>query len=98
VVTTSPAEMSFTRSVFNLQGHVTSGIRALWSRSTCARQTHGRHPIQLSGNVAVVFSGKRQLFGSPSDLTQFNLVVNFVRERDAADGQNHLRRQLLVAL
>jgi len=36
VATTSPAEMSFTHSVFNLQGRVTSGIRALWPRSACA--------------------------------------------------------------
>jgi hypothetical protein len=32
------------------------------------------------------------------DLTQFDLVVDLMREADGADGQDHLGRQLLVTL
>src|SRR3954453_8500403 len=95
--TTSPAEMPFAPSVFNLQGSVTSEIRARWTGRD-VRAPGKRAPSDpTAGRGTSCFRGSPS-FRLSSDLTQLDLVRDLVREADAADGQNHLRRQLLIAL
>src|SRR3954463_10518906 len=95
--TTSPAEMPFAPSVFNLQGSVTSEIRARWTGRD-VRAPGKRAPSDpTAGRGTSCFRGSPS-FRLSSDLTQLDLVADLVRKADTADGQHHLRRQLLIAL